>query len=150
MAICRSNHSERRKIRESVAVLGAYLLLGGLLSGCAAVVVGGTAATAQAGIEYTITGVAYRTVNADLTATKKAAKKALEQLGMNPSGPVTTNEGAKIVAITANLNIYVELERITSRATKISVDAKAGIVKKDKATAAEILRRTIANLGIKE
>jgi hypothetical protein len=147
-----SNPTQGSKIRthiKTAAFPAACVLLAGLLSGCTAIVAGGSAGAASAGVEYTLTGVAHRTVNADLTASKRAASKALKQLGMNPSGPVNTEKGAKIAALTPKLNITVELERITSKATRISVDVKAGVVRKDKATAAEIIRRTVSNLGIK-
>lgn len=140
----------RRIPRRAVSVLAACLLAAGALSGCSSLVAGGAAGATVAGVEYTLTGVAYRTVSADLTAAKKAVQQALEQLDLHPSGPVNTESGAKFIAVTPKLNINVELERITSRATKIYVDAKAGLIQKDKATAAEIIRRAVQNLGIQE
>ena len=43
---------------------------------------------------------------------------------------------------TAELKIYIELERITHKSTKISVDAKKGAIVKDRATATEIIEQT--------
>ena len=132
-------------LRGPVVLLSVFLLSVSPLSGCG----GGAAGGARgAGVEYTLTGVAYRTVSADLTAVKRAAVQALKQLDMNPSGAVNTDRGAKVLAATSSLNIKVEMERITSRATKIYVDAKARVLR-DKATGAEILRRMLENLGIR-
>lgn len=128
--------------RGPVVLLSVFLLSVSPLSGC------GGGGARGAGVEYTLTGVAYRTVSADLTAVKRAAVKALKQLDMNPSGAVNTDRGAKVLAATSSLNIKVEMERITSRATKIYVDAKARVLR-DKATGAEILRRMLENLAIR-
>ena len=144
----RSGNSDPLNSSKSILVLAVCLWAMTHLSGCGSTVTGGGAGARAGGVEYTLTGVAYRTVNADLTATKRAAVKALKQLDMNPSGPVNTDKGAKVLAATSTLNIKVEMERITSRATKISVDAKARVLR-DKATAAEILRRTLEHLGIR-
>jgi hypothetical protein len=138
----RREHPHSLGFRRPVLLLSVLLLSVSPLSGC------GGGAARSAGVEYTLTGVAYRTVSADLTAAKRAAVKALKQLDMNPTGAVNTDRGAKVLAATASLNIKVEMERVTSRVTKIFVDAK-GRVLRDKATGAEILRRMLENLGIR-
>ena len=47
----------------------------------------------------------------------------------------------EISATTDRLKIYIELERITNKTTKISVNAKKNVVLKDSATAAEIIEQ---------
>ena len=47
----------------------------------------------------------------------------------------------EISATTARLKIYIELERITNKTTKISVNAKKNVVLKDSATATEIIEQ---------
>ena len=140
MAAKRVPFENRRSFLRFASAIGV-VLLAVILSGCPATLGGGAG-----DVQFTVLGEAYRTVNADVGACKEAAAKALKALGMEPSGAVTTEKGAKIVAATSKLNIRVELERITSRATKIFVDVKVGTLQKDRATAAEILRRTVANL----
>ena len=135
-------------LRGPVVLLSVFLLPVSPLSGCDGGAGGGTRGARGAGVEYPLTGVAYRTVHADLTAVKRAAVQALKQLDMNPSGAVNTDRGAKVLAATSSLNIKVEMERITSRATKVYVDAKARVLR-DKATGAEILRQMLENLGIR-
>ena len=132
-------------LRGPVVLLSVFLLPVSPLSGCGG---GAGGETRGAGVEYPLTGVAYRTVHADLTAVKRAAVQALKQLDMNPSGAVNTDRGAKVLAATSSLKIKVEMERITSRATKVYVDAKTRVLR-DKATGAEILRQMLENLGIR-
>jgi len=60
-----------------------------------------------------------------------------------------TGSGVQIVAETSELNIYINLEQITSKTTKISVDAKKNIIVKDKATADSIIEATESMLGNK-
>ena len=47
-----------------------------------------------------------------------------------------------IVAETSELDIYINLEKITPKTTKMSVDAEKNIVVKDKATAVAIIEET--------
>ena len=119
-----------------------------LLSGCAVLLVGGVTGGAIAGGDYTSRASTSRTVDANLTVAKQATEKALEQMGLEPRGPIYTEKGAKFSGSTPHLDIIVELERVTPRATKIVVDAKAGFLQRDDGTANEILRRTIANLAV--
>ncbi len=51
-----------------------------------------------------------------------------------------------IIAETSDLDIYIDLEKITPKTTKMSVDAKKNIVMKDKATAVAIIEETEALL----
>ena len=133
-----------------LTALAACLLALQLLSGCAVLLIGGVTGGAIAGGEFARTAVTSRTVDANLTATKQATEKALEQMGMEPRGPIYTEAGAKFSGSTPHLDISVELERVTPRTTKIVVDAKAGFFQRDDGTASEILRRTVANLEVQQ
>ncbi|MFQ5914691.1 MAG: hypothetical protein ACE5JS_16095 [Nitrospinota bacterium] len=139
----RLNLPRQRKPRAPALILLSCLMAAGLLPGC------GSGPSVE-GVGYNPINVAYRTVNADLAATKRAVKKALEDLGMKPGGPITTAQGTRFIATTPNLNVTVDLKRVTSKATKIFVDADVGFLQKDTSTAAEILRRTAANLAPKK
>jgi hypothetical protein len=132
------------------ALVACLLAVQFLLSGCAVLLIGGVTGGAIAGGEYARTATTSRTVDANLTVTKQATEKALEQMGMEPRGPIYTEVGAKFSGSTPQLDITVELERVTPRATKIVVDAKAGFLQRDEGTASEILRRTVANLEIQK
>ena len=63
-------------------------------------------------------------------------------MGIKEAGKKKIENGVEISATTAKLKIYIELERITAKSTKISVDAKKGTFIKDAATAAEIIEQT--------
>ncbi len=116
------------------------------IGGCGLILAGGAAGTA-AGAKHSFDNVAHKTFNVDLPRLKEAAREALIALDLKSSGPINTEKGARMVAITEKLNIEIVFERISSRATKMSVNAKAGFFKKDRATAAEILRQTDIFLG---
>ena len=51
-----------------------------------------------------------------------------------------------ITAATKRLAIYIDIEKITPRATRIKVNAKQGAVLKDRATATEIIVQTEKSL----
>jgi hypothetical protein len=50
--------------------------------------------------------------------------------------------GEKILATADDLEVVIKLKRITSKLTRIEIKAGEGIVKRDEATATEIVRRT--------
>ena len=132
--------------RKQIKILGAGLLLTAGVSGCTNLHTEGGSGPTSSGIEHTLLGVAYRTVTADLTITRKAVEKTLIQMDMKPGGPMNTEEGARFIAAAPGLDITVQLERITSKLTKISVDVKRRFFRRDKETATEILRMVIQNL----
>jgi hypothetical protein len=136
------------RFKPVTALAACLLAVAFLLSGCAPLLIGGVTGGAIAGGEYARTATTSRTVDANLKVTKLATEKALEQMGMEPRGPIYTDTGAKFSGSTPQLDIIVELERVNPRATKIVVDAKAGFLQRDEGAANEILRRTVANLEI--
>ena len=121
-----------------LALLGLLAAAGGL-AGCAALVVTGAVAGTVAGIEYTYDNVAYKTFSFPYDPTYRATMRALERMGIGVAGTKKTNKGTEIVANTVDLRIEIELEKVTEKSTKVSVNAKKGVFSKDKATASEIL-----------
>ncbi|MCE5311676.1 MAG: DUF3568 domain-containing protein [Nitrospiraceae bacterium] len=107
--------------------------------GCAAVVVAG----ASGGVAYTLTNVAYKTVNYPLAQVKLASHNALKNMGISERDVRPIDGGYRITGATDRLTIEVELEMITSKSTKISVDARKNIVVKDKATATELIDQIV-------
>lgn len=107
--------------------------------GCAAVVVAG----ASGGVAYSITNVAYKTVNYPLDQVRLAARNALKKMGIAEKDIRPIDGGYRITGTTDRLTIEVDLEMITSRSTKISVDARKNLVVKDKATATEIIDQIV-------
>jgi len=113
-----------------------FLLLP-VIAGCAAAAVSG----AGMGIEYTITNVAYRTLNYPLDQVNQATLQALKKMDIKIQCNWRTEEGREIEAYTKDLTIVIDLEYITSKATRIKVDAREAVILKDKATAAEIINQ---------
>lgn len=106
-----------------------------LSSGCATLLVTG----ASGGVAYTVTNIAYKTESFPIDKVESATRRALKNMGMVFTGKEKIEDGIRITAVTEGLDIYIDLERITSKSTKISVDARKNLVLKDKATATEII-----------
>ena len=111
------------------------LLLFSLISGCAAVALTG----AGFGASYTLGNVARKTFNFSLNRAHKATILALKKMDIKVVGDTKTEKGRRIKSATETLDIIIDLERVTSKATKIKVNAKKGPILKDKATAGEII-----------
>jgi len=73
---------------------------------------------------------------------ENAVRAALKKMGIKETGSKKIERGIEISATTPKLKIDIELERITNKTTKISVDAKKNVLLKDSATAAEIIEQT--------
>ena len=113
-----------------------------LLSGCTSVLVTG----ASGGVAYTITNVAYKTIVSPIDQVEFANRLALMKMRMKYVERMETENKVNIVAETSELNIYINLEKITPKTTKISVNAEKNIVMKDMATAVAIIEETEAML----
>jgi glutamate-1-semialdehyde aminotransferase len=130
----------------------SVLVLAGLLltQGCAVVAVGAVAAAA-AGVTYTVKGVAQKTFNEDYDTVVAALYKALATLDIKTGDTKKSEENGKVVTteITAyarELTIQISIERVSEKATFVSVDASKNFFVKDAATAGEILNQTTNNL----
>ena len=118
----------------------AFCLL--LLSGCANVLVAG----ASGGVAYTFTNVAYKTLIFPIDRVEFATHLALIKMRIKYVESEETENGVRILADTSELTIHITLEKITSKSTKIRVDAAKNVVVKDQATAAAIIEETEAML----
>jgi len=118
------------------------------LAGCGALPVTLSALTpafltgAGSGIAYTVTNVAYKTFSYPMEDVVEAHEKALEKMGIEEVGRVEGEETLRITASTKRLKIKIDLESITSKTTKIKVNARKSGFLKDKATATEIIAQT--------
>ncbi len=112
------------------------------MSGCASVIVAG----ASGSIAYTFTNVAYKTISAPIDQVEFANRLALIKMGIRYIESTEKENGIEIIAETSELKIHIDLEKITAKTTKMSVDARKTIVVKDKSTAAAIITETEAML----
>ena len=127
------------KHEKKAALLISWLLL---LAGCTSVLITG----ASGGVAYTITNVAYKTVVSPIDRVEYANRLALMKMKIRYIERREMGNGVQIVAETRELNIYIDLEKITPKTTKIGVNAERNILLKDKATAVAIIEQTEAML----
>jgi len=126
-----------------LAVAGG-ILLG--TQGCAAV--GLTALGSGAGVaggtgtSYTLDSVAYRTFSTPVDDMRRATLSALKRMAITVQTDDATAEGRHLVALAADRTIDIELERLTSRLTRMRVNARRGWFFRDRATAGEIVAQT--------
>jgi hypothetical protein len=113
------------------------------LSGCTAVALTG----AGVGVGYTLSNVAYRSFSAPLDRVHDATIDALKKMGIHIIDDSRSGDGRTITAVTSELDIIIDLEKITSKTTQVKVDARKNYLLKDKATAAEIINQVGKILG---
>ncbi len=120
------------------------------LAGCAAIGLSVPEAAAvsggAAGVDYSFTNIAYKTMSYPIADVEAALGKALEKMEIRQKKYEQGKDGITIEAVTANLNIFIDLEKVTPTVTKIAVNAKKGFFIKDKSTATEIIVQTEKNL----
>jgi hypothetical protein len=123
-------------------IMGLFLLL--TLSGCAAAL--GALSTLGSGVvggaDYLASEPVSKSVCYNYDRVKKALLVTLCKMVIDVEKVKEVEDGEKIYAKAEDLKIVIELKRITPIVTRIKIKAGEGIVKRDKATATEIVRRT--------
>ncbi|MCG6980845.1 MAG: DUF3568 domain-containing protein [Deltaproteobacteria bacterium] len=123
-------------------VMGLFLLL--TLSGCAAAL--GALSTLGSGVvsgaDYLASEPVSKSVCYNYDRVKKALLVTLCKMVIDVEKVKEVKDGEKIYAKAEDLEIVIELKRVTPIVTRIKIKAGEGIVKRDKATATEIVRRT--------
>jgi hypothetical protein len=114
-----------------------------LLSGCASILIAG----ASGGVAYSLTNIAYKTIPCPIEQVEFANRLALMKMGIKHVEAVKTENRSRIFAETSELKITIDLNKITPKSTKISVDAKKNFLLKDKSTAEAIIDETEAMLA---
>ncbi len=133
---------------KSFLKLSALVCLIPGFSGCAeigltvpaAAVSGGTA-----GVNYSVTNNAYKTISYPIADVETALNKALKKMDIKETELKREEDKVSISAVTDKLEISIDLERVTPTVTKIEVSAKKDVVIKDKSTATEIIVQTEKN-----
>jgi len=103
-----------------------------------------------AGVNYTWTNTAYKTISYPVADVEAALNKALKKMDIKKTKRKTEESKVSFMVVTSNLDIYIDLEKVTLTATSIKVNAKKGVFFKDKATATEIIVQTEKNLEVKK
>lgn len=123
------------------------------LSGCALMglaVVPAALSGGAAGVDYTFTNNAYKTISYPVADVEAALNKALKKMDIKKTKRKAKEGKVSVTVVTDNLDIYIDLKNVTPTVTNMEVNAKKGVFFKDKATAAEIIVQTEKNLEVKK
>ena len=123
------------------------LLLGAAgSSGCAAIgltLIGvGAGTAAGTGVSYTLDSIAYKTFTAPEEGLRAATLKTLKRMDIELKENQPTESGRKLLAVAGDRTIEIELDRLTSKTSRMRVNVKQGRFFKDRATATEIIVQT--------
>ena len=117
------------------------LFLSPLLSGCAAIAVSTAGAGAGIGFPYVFSDCADRTLNYSFDRVDRTAPKVLKKMDITLLAESEIESGERIKALTNRLEITIDMEKITMRATRVTINTKKGTFIKDRATAEEIINQ---------
>ena len=127
---------EFKRVAARIGLIGFM----GLLAGCAEVVLPGSMAGGGEYYRYTTSNVAKETLLGDVRQVTVAARSALKKMDIRLHSVDPYTDETVMNASTAELDISIKVVAVTANTTRVVVDAKEDhIVKKDKATADEIL-----------
>jgi hypothetical protein len=99
-----------------------------------------------AGVDYTLTNNAYKTISSPVADVEAALNKALKKMDIKETKRKAEEGKVSVTAVTGSLDIHISLEKVTPTVTNIEVNAKKGIFLKDKSMATEIIVQTEKNL----
>ena len=136
-----------RKSSIQPLMMGFFLLFA--LSGCAVAVgaLGTIGSGVAGGAEYFVSTPVAQTVSYDYDRVKKALLVTLCKMVIDVDKVKKIENGEKILATTDDLEVVIKLKKITPKVTRIEIKAGEGIVKRDEATATEIVQRTTKIAG---
>ena len=130
---------KRNLIRLSQAFIIAFSLFA--LTGCVETIsaVGGSAYVTT---QYFLSRAVSKTLSYDFNRIKEALLATLRkmQIAVNSARPI--DNGEEILATADELEIMIELREITPSVTRMSVIAEKDFLRRDKATAQEIVQQT--------
>lgn len=139
--------SKRRFIMKTRHHLLLVLLLGAAgSSGCAAVALTmfgvGAGLSANTGSSYILDSTTYKTFPASEEGLRAATLKTLKRMDIKVTEDEATESGRSIVGVAGTRKIEIELDRMTTRTSRMRVVAKQGLFFRDRATAEEIIVQT--------
>lgn len=103
----------------------------------------GAGMAAGTSVNYTLDGIAYRTFSAPADQLQRAALTTLKRMDIAVSSNELKEDGCReIVGAAGDRTIYVELETLTARTTRMRITAKYGWLLRDRATAGAIIAQT--------
>jgi len=99
-----------------------------------------------AGVQHTLTGIAYKTFSQPMPKVRSAVNGALGNMDIKVGATEKIDNGIRIKARAADRDIEIDLEALTSKTTRMRSTARNGIFM-DSATATEIILQTEKALG---
>jgi hypothetical protein len=106
----------------------------------------GTGVAMGTSVDYTLNGIAYKTLVSPLPTVRQATLDGLNRMGMEVVQSKKSDTGWVIAATASNRDIDIQLERVTSRTTRMRVVAEHDVIFKDRATEAAIIDETAGAL----
>jgi hypothetical protein len=130
--------------KSSIQPVLVGLLLIFTLSGCAAAIgaLGTLGSGVVGGADYLASSPVSKTVSYDYDRVKKALLVTLCKMVIEVEKVKEIDKGERIYAKADDLEVVIELKIITRSVTRIEIKAGEGVVKRDKATATEIVQKT--------
>ena len=120
--------------------------LAGVLAACDPLTLTALAVGAGAGVQHTMSGIAYKTFSSPMPKVRTAVNGALTHMDIKVGATEKVDNGVRIKARAADRDIEIELEALTSKTTRMRSTARNGIFM-DSATATEIILQTEKQLG---
>jgi hypothetical protein len=120
--------------------------LASMLAACDPVTLTAFGVGTAAGVQHTLTGIAYKTFTQPMPKVRSAVSGALGQMDIKVGATEKIDNGVRIKARAADRDIEIDLEALTSRTTRMRSTARNGIFM-DSATATEIILQTEKALG---
>jgi len=119
------------------------------LSACVPAITTAAGVGGSAAMAHTSNGITYRTFTASSSKVRVATLSALNRMQIKViSDSMQTNSNIRLVAAKTNeRNIEIQIEPISTNATRIRVTAKSSVFSYDSATAEEIIQQTKRSLG---
>jgi hypothetical protein len=140
---------KRVNLAESSRLLPILFLFLFCISGCASIAISALGASAGLGIPYVFSNCADRTVNFPLEQVNRVTPDVLKRMDIVVHARTWTQSGETILASADEVDILIEMQRVTNKATRITVDAKKSQFLRDKATAEEIINQLEMTLAKK-
>jgi len=105
----------------------------------AAALSAGVGNAVRAGTEYTVTGTAYRTFTLSLEDLAKVVRHTLDRMELPVTGAAV--KGARLTYVAEGIERTVRLTftPISPSVTRLGITVKQGVIRRDRATASEIV-----------
>lgn len=134
-------------LRNLSGCIGSLLLLVSTLNGCMPVGITALGVGGSTAVSHTLNGITYRTFTASSSKVKSAALVALTRMDIKLVSAKKDGRIEVLNAKTPERSIEIQLDPISSSATRMRVTAKNDTLFYDSATATEIILQTERAIG---